>query len=430
MGTLGGEVFFPNTSEFFFMICNHRQVFSQKFLSLASLAIVVFGITLFSSSINALYAAEEAGGSEKILPVDDANLNLSPYVWKSFGKGPAARIEATMPGAYIKAVFQGTTRIGIQIDAIDNKGCHPASMPVVQYSIDDTPFKIVPLTRTGEVYTLPLAEGLDASQPHRLAFYFRAADLGSQRWGSSLDHLRIAGLVLDSNGSLTPCPLCPKRAIGYGDSITEGVGVDSLFTSWQILGPNNAQASWLPIVCTALNCEYGQLGSGGQGILNTEMAVPPLQKSWDRYDASASRLTDGKLLPEPDYVFCAMGTNDFGPVFGQSQLFTDAYRLWLETVRKACPHAYFFCITSPLGRHTSDIQAAVAERNKAGDARVYIIDTVMFQNAFSAECKPSRLAYDGVHPSMYGNAMLSALIVAEVQKALDKDASATSAGNR
>ena len=41
------------------------------------------------------------------------------------------------------------------------------------------------------------------------------------------------------------------------------------------------------------------------------MALPPLPQSWDRYDAATSRLTEGRLVPEPDYVFCCMGTNDF-----------------------------------------------------------------------------------------------------------------------
>jgi lysophospholipase L1-like esterase len=369
-----------------------------------------------------LLAAEEpAKQPEKQIAITDANFGLSPYVWKAFGEGAAARIEATMPGAYIKAVVQGTTRIGMQIDSIDSKGCAPASMPVIEYSIDEGPFHVVPLAKTGEVYTLPLAEDLDAALQHRLVFYFRAADLGQERWRSSYDHLRIAGIVLDANASLLPYPLQPKRAIGFGDSITEGVGVDALFTSWQILGPNNARASWLPLVCNALDCEYGQLGSGGQGILNTKMAVPPLPQTWDHYDATTSRLTDGLLKPEPDFVFCAMGTNDFGPEFGQSQPFVDAYSLMLASMRKACPHAEMFCITSPLGTHTNDIHAAVVQRNQAGDSRVHFVDTAALQSAFSNQGKPTRLAYDGVHPSMYGNAMLSSLIVANIQNVLAKE---------
>lgn len=63
-----------------------------------------------------------------------------------------------------------------------------------------------------------------------------------------------------------------KRAIGYGDSITEGVGVDGLFTSWSLIGVNNARATWFPLVCAVLDCEYGQLGSGGWGMAQRKLA--------------------------------------------------------------------------------------------------------------------------------------------------------------
>src|SRR4029079_16927571 len=79
-------------------------------------------------------------------------------------------------------------------------------------------------------------------------------------------HLRIAGFALDGGGTLQAAPRRPLKAIGFGGSITDGVGVDGLFTSWQSLGVNNARATWFPIVCAALNCEYGQLGTGGQGM--------------------------------------------------------------------------------------------------------------------------------------------------------------------
>ena len=283
-------------------------------------------------------AARPAVGDEQAtetrIAIDDAHLYLSPYVWKCSGAGPQVRAEAAMPGAYLRAVFQNSTTIGVLIDGTANTGCPAASMPVVEYSLDQGPFKTVPLTKTGELYTLPVANHLDATSRHHLEFFFRAADLGQRRWTSSQGHLRLAGIALSRCGSVAECGKRSKRAIGFGDSITEGVGVDGLFTSWQLLGVNNARATWLPIACVALDCEYGQLGSGGQGILNAKLEMPPLPQSWDHYDPATSRLTNHRLLPEPDYVFCAMGTNDFGPEFGQSQPFIEAYTRWLTAVRR------------------------------------------------------------------------------------------------
>jgi hypothetical protein len=56
-------------------------------------------------------------------------------------------------------------------------------------------------------------------------------------------------------------------------------------------------ATWFPLVCGGLNCEYGQLGTGGQGMVRP-IEIPPLPQTWDRFDATTSRLTDGLLLPE------------------------------------------------------------------------------------------------------------------------------------
>jgi hypothetical protein len=194
--------------------------------------------------------------------VDQADLRLSPYTWKMSGKGLEARAEAAIPGAYLKAAFRGSATVGLVVDGTANRGCPAPSLPVIEFSIDDGPYRVVALTRTDAVTTLPLAGGLDAATTHRVEVVLRAADLTRDRWRSSIAHLRLAGLAIDAAGTTVPPPTRTRRAIGFGDSITEGVGVDGLFTSWQSLGVNNARATWFPIACAALDCEYGQLGSG------------------------------------------------------------------------------------------------------------------------------------------------------------------------
>ena len=147
------------------------------------------------------------------------------------------------------------------------------------------------------------------------------------------------------------------------------------------------------------------------------MELPPLPQTWDHYDAETSRLTNGRLVPEPDYVFSAMGTNDYPSEMAKR--FPPAFLRWLVAVRAACPNARIFCITPPLGTHAQAIAEAVAARRRDGDAKVHLIDTSSLRNDFSATGRPTQLAYDGVHPSMYGNAVLSALIVRQVACVLD-----------
>ncbi len=327
-----------------------------------------------------------------------------------------------MPGAYLKLAFHESKAIKLLIDGTANHACPESSMPIVEYSVDEGPWKVTQLEKTGELHPLTLAEGLDAGREHRAEIYFRAANLGPKRWESSTVHLRIAGIQLDAGGSLLPFALRSKRAIGFGDSITEGVCVEGLCSYYDNLLMNNARVTWFPMICAALDCEYGQLGTGGQGMIRTNIQIPPLPQTWDHYDATTSRLTNGLLLPEPDYVFCEMGTKDFeGDDRKRKHMdISAAYTGWLCAMRNACPYARFFCIVPPLGWHATEVQAAVTARNKAGDQKVYLIDTAPLKAGFRTGEGATTLAYDGVHPSVYGNAMLGAFIAVEAQKVISR----------
>ena len=156
-------------------------------------------------------------------------------------------------------------------------------------------------------------------------------------------------------------------------------------------------------------------------MVNPTMEIPPLPETWDRYDADTSRLTGGLLLPEPDYLFCGMGTNDFRDGDTKKPYdITAPYHAWLTAVRRACPHVRIFCIVPPFGWHSQEISAAVEFRKREGDDRIYLIDTVPLRDGFDPENRPSKYAYDGCHPSLYGSALLTTLITAEVQKILDR----------
>jgi hypothetical protein len=192
------------------------------------------------------------------------------------------------------------------------------------------------------------------------------------------------------------------------------VGADGLFTSWQSLSVNSARVSWFPIVCAPLDCEFGQLGSGGLGM-SRALNLPPLGRVWDHFDAAASRLDGGRLLPEPDYIFCALGTNDF------DKDITADYTAWLTSVRQACPHASLFCVIPPLQVHRQEIEAAVGARNRQNDRRVYAIDTGRLAPGFRSGQGATQFGHDGVHPSQFGHAMLAAVIAAQVRAIIDRE---------
>ena len=173
--------------------------------------------------------------------IDHDQILLAPYVWKRSGEGPSARAEAAMPGAYLKAAFRGSTSVGLVVDGSINRGCPAASMPVIEFSVDDGPFTVVPLASDEASYVVPMASGLDATATHRIEVFFRASDLTQKRRESPIAHLAWRELHWKT-ASLLPHPRAAQVAIAFGDSITEGVGVDGLFTSWQKLAVNNARA--------------------------------------------------------------------------------------------------------------------------------------------------------------------------------------------
>jgi hypothetical protein len=367
-----------------------------------------------------------SGESRKtvVVAADEANVCWSPYVWKKSGAGEAARMEATMPGAYVKLAFRGSTMVDLLVDGTANKGCPKEAIPIVDYCVDNGAFQSVRLSERNEVYAIPLAAKLDPAKEHRVEVQFRSASLGTNRWRASTGRLRLAGFEVDAGNRLLPVAVRPRRAIGFGDSIFEGVCVERLGPYYSDLTMNNARMTWFPIMCAALGCEYGQLGTGGQGMVRP-IEIPPLPQTWDHYDDKTSRLSDGKLLPEPDYVFCGMGTNDHNPADKSLIPIGDAYRAWLVSVRKACPNTAIFCVVPPLGWHDKEIADAVAARRKAGDNRVFVIDPVSLRDQWSLK-GATPLAYDGVHPSVYGSAMLAAVIAAEVEKTLATLPSGTS----
>jgi lysophospholipase L1-like esterase len=368
-------------------------------------------LPILTSGGRSLTAADSDPTELAIFSVDHANFQLAPYVWKRTGAGATARAEATMPGAYFRVEFKQSATVGLVVDATINGDCPAPSMPVLEYSIDGGVFRVVQLKPLDKVYTLPLADKLATQSPHRLEVHFRASDL-SGRWETTRTHFSFAGLSLDTRAELLPVQGRPRRALCFGDSISEGVGVLGLFTSWQKLEFNNARPTWFPMVAAGVGCEYGLLGSGGFGMTRSH-ELPPLPKTWDRYDPTTSRLTDGRLLPEPEFVFCALGTNDF------DKDITSDYDGWLAAMRKACPNTRLFCVVPPLGYHSAEVQRAVESRNRASDSRVHLIDTPALRTGFRVGQGATPLAYDGVHPSVYGQALLAVLISIEVQKILD-----------
>ena len=368
--------------------------------------------------IAALTALTVSVQAAKTIYVNHPAFGLSPYTWhlsQSFGT-PSA--EAPNPGAYFKTTVSGTSTIKVKIDGSCNEGYPDKINVFTEYSVDGAPFEVKQLERIFEPYDITLAEGLDPAVDHTVQFYFKSGDI--MRWESHTPHLRIKGLVADNGASLKVYPKRSKTVLAFGDSITEGVGAESTFTTWNDVSGCNARVTWLPVVCDALDCEYGQVGSGGEGMWQPQMPIPPLYKSWKYLWKDVSRLKGGKLVPEPDYIFCNMGTNDYQlPMENHSydvDIYTP-YMSWLKQVRAAAPKAKIFCIVPPCGEHLENITRVVKDFN---DKNTYLINVPNVADRITVhDWHLTTLTYDGVHPTVHGHAILGASIAVQIQKALD-----------
>ena len=340
-----------------------------------------------------------------------AEVLWSPYTWKQEPTANGATAaEACMPGAYLRLRVRGTTRLGLSIDAGALLGSPSGTTPIIEYALDDGPYATARLSDAGDVCDVLLAEGLAPHDEHELHLVFRAGTL-HERWHSCRPRLRITGFLTDAQGQLLAVARRARHIIGWGDSITEGVGVDALFTGWNDLLPNHARGTWLPVVAQVLDAEYGQLGTGGQSLSAAiPGGLPPLGATWSVYDASqASRLAADRLSPQPDAIFCNMGTNDrVDP--------TADYARWLAAVRQAAPQAWLFVVVPINGFWRGPITTLVMHLRQA-DARLVLIDCPQLQAGAPAHGRPSSLAYDGVHPTLHGEALFGALIAAQAQRA-------------
>ncbi|MBP5093118.1 MAG: hypothetical protein J6332_03625 [Abditibacteriota bacterium] len=348
-----------------------------------------------------LIALSSPSFAAKTIPVTDENVCFSPYTWKTVTSGGIAAREAVLPGAYIKIAFKGTSTFGLVVDATATRGV-THELPVLEYSVDNAPFRLVAIATDKDVYTIPMASGLTSST-HTVAVYLRSSGSLTNRYTSKKSHVIVKGFEVDDNGATVEQNIKPKRMIGYGDSITEGVVIEHD-------GGPNARCAWLPMVASALNCEYGQVGVCAIGFSKGVDDWPKFQDSWSRYDAEASRLVNGKFDPEPDYIMLSMGTND--PENGS---FFTAYSIWMRNARAAAPNAVIVLIVPPSGCHREQITKAAATAGK----NVILVDTPETNIGVHWYSGAAAMSYDGIHPNMYGQGMYASCIAARIVEKME-----------
>jgi hypothetical protein len=345
-------------------------------------------------------------------PVTNQALQFSPYNTYSDGSGPLLEnnIRAgssyalwIYPGSYLKTKFTGT-RVCVNIEVSSPKG---SAMPKLRWSVDNDAFRMAFVSR--EPQCLPLASGLN-DEAHSLILYLASSDANDDRWNKPEQAIKIRGVSADPASVLERPLLAGKRAIFYGDSITEGAWIlgnsnrriGGRWVDWTAY--SDATLAWPRYIAAALDAEYGTCGSGGMSWLKpSHSSIPALPEAWRFHFKGHSRLSHGKLDPMPDYVVVNMGAND-----GDRDT-TAAVRQWLSDVRSAIAAATPIVVIIPFGQRNRDsLRRAVSSLE---DRQVRVIDLGdRWANGLNHYGHPSAMSFDGLHLNAEANGLYATLL--------------------
>ncbi|MBV9848933.1 MAG: hypothetical protein JO250_04515 [Armatimonadetes bacterium] len=343
------------------------------------------------------------------ISVTDSNLFFSPYNWYIKDSSYA---QAVNNGAYIKGGFTGTSlSMNVDVSPLIAVGDAASEYPYIRFSVDNMPWTTVQLNSASTA--ISIAHGLAAGS-HTFIIY--AIGIGNHDRWTPTSVLRVSGFTLDSGAtsasfSSTPLSVKSARMIAFGDSITDNVFAD--FDG--VFAPNgDGQQDYISLVGTALGAEYGTIGFPGQGFSRSVGGTAPaLPLTYGYYTSGVSRLINGLFAPAPDYIFLNEGTND-------DSLPPSLVTGTIQGLRAAAPNAQIFVIV-PFGGFQEAAITAGTNAVASVDAKVHLIDlgdTYFGSTSGLTGSGPSAQSSDGVHPRLYLQSELGAMVTAQVVKFL------------
>src|SRR5258707_11999854 len=114
----------------------------RLYVALAILSVLV-GTLLLSCGIR-MGSSSKSTASRGEIEAEDPSLFYSPWNW--YGDGSA--VQTTHLGAWLKFGWTGRSlRLRVDVSMADRAGMAPESYPVIGYSIDGGPYRILRLAR-------------------------------------------------------------------------------------------------------------------------------------------------------------------------------------------------------------------------------------------------------------------------------------------
>jgi lysophospholipase L1-like esterase len=206
--------------------------------------------------------------------------------------------------------------------------------------------------------------GLSAGR-HTFELAVKDVDERVNRWIPPFEAALIfKGLAISPGGKLLKSRLPGKvRMEFYGDSITQGVRIDSM-----AIGPDGSDGTkdYAFLTSLAFGAIHNQIGFGRQGIIRTGNGnVPTASQSFGlNFEGSPA---DPAFVPQ--IMVVNQGSNDTPYPSAQ---FEPGYRAYIAQLHRRNQKATIFCLRPFGGYHADDIQQAVKE---LGEPNIVYVDT-------------------------------------------------------
>lgn len=298
-----------------------------------------------------------------------ASVYQSPNAWLNSG-GVATCYNG---GCYMKFKVTGTTSIIANVDTtVNNTMLSQNDMPTLKIHVDSPTtdgtwaFAQLPFNNTANT-PVTLASGLTSGTIYTVTLYgLGGFENDANSWTGTTNQTRLLNLQFSSGATLSAYTPRAKTCIFWGDSYLQGYFGAPTGGAYYLLV--DATLGWPFMVAgqSGLNCEYMQVGIGGQGWGHSgggSSGFPPFPSTWNGYDS-----THAKTLTCPDYTIVAQGVNDASVA---DATVTAAVTAWIPAFRAVCATSKVFILQNIAQLKKAAIQAGVTA---AADPLVYVID--------------------------------------------------------
>ncbi len=308
-----------------------------------SIATGLPGVQIYGSStdstgfqIDNFQVSEPQAAPDTSIPVaaDNPALFYSPYNWIEGGSGASSYRTTPNPGAYVKFKATGSGAVKLKIDPSLYTGLSLAASDFPYIAVDVNGTKSFQQLQAGvSEYTIATLSGETT-----IMVYLRGVRLSTtaiNRWNTpsnSLYGLKVTGLKLPADATLSSAPIHSKRMIVFGDSITEGA---EAVGSGNNASDQDGSIVWGQQIAASLDAEVGIVGWSYAGWTAVGAGnVPRFGAPGNSWQSIASGVPRS-FAAAPDYVIVNHGQND-GSANTQSLIYDSATDTgWIKDIRAA-----------------------------------------------------------------------------------------------